>query len=174
MESDWQRLRKETKRHYMRDLAEYSAKQKASAAEVRASIHLYSLPYIIHHQSSSINHHLHHHHHCPYWSSMSKVEIDSFSDRARRPQDLLLQHESISEPEEPDLELLKTQFESHQHYHSLFIAHQLFNKTEQTILDTMKELRAVAAAVDKRQVSSLSLQHHRPTTCCSYLLCLID
>jgi hypothetical protein len=78
---------------------------------------------------------------------MSKVETDSTSEKL---------HESINEPEEPDFELLKTHFESQQHYHSLFIAHQLFGKIEQTILDTMKELRAVAAAADQRQVSSLS------------------
>jgi hypothetical protein len=77
---------------------------------------------------------------------MSKVEIDST-------------YEELYEPEEPDFELLKTNFESQQHYHSLFIAHQLFGKTEQTILDTMKELRAVAIAVDPKQVSSL-LQSH--------------
>jgi len=81
---------------------------------------------------------------------MSKVEIDSTYEEL---------YEPISEPEEPDFELLKTNFESQQHYHSLFIAHELFGKTEQTILDTIKELRAVAVAADPRQVSSLSQSH---------------
>jgi len=71
------------------------------------------------------------------------------SDGTRRPQP-----ETVIEPDEPDFELLRTRFESQQHYHSLFIAHQLFGKTEQTILHIMKEMRAMAATSDNRKVSS--------------------